>query len=76
MLCGDIEINPAPKTISQQGFSVCYWNLNSIIAHNFAKIFLYKGCVRKSGKSVFFYQTRKSFYFTSKALFVLEKIEF
>ena len=45
MLCGDVEINPGPKTISQQGFSICHWNLNSIIAHNFAKIFLFKAYV-------------------------------
>ena len=42
MLCSDVEINPGPKTISQQGFSVSHWNLNSIYAHNFAKIFLLK----------------------------------
>ena len=45
MLCGDAEINPGPKTISQQGFSVCHWNLNSIFLHNFAKICLLKAYV-------------------------------
>ena len=45
MLCGDIEINPGLKTISQQGFSVCHWNLNSIFAHNFDKILLLKAYV-------------------------------
>ena len=45
MLCGDAEINPGPKTISQEGFSICHWNLNSITAHNFAKIFLLKAYV-------------------------------
>ena len=45
MLCSDVEINPGLKTISQQGFSICHWNLNSIIAHNFAKIFLLKAYV-------------------------------
>ena len=30
MLCGDVELNRSPKTISQQSFSVCHWNLNSI----------------------------------------------
>ena len=44
MLCSDVEINLGPKTIFQQGFSVCHWNLNSIFAHNFAKIFLLKAC--------------------------------
>ena len=42
MRCDDIEINPGPKSTSQQGFSICHWNLNSIIAHNFGKIFLLK----------------------------------
>ena len=45
MLCSDVEINPGPKTISQQGFSICHWNLNSIIVHNFGKIFLLKAYV-------------------------------
>ena len=45
MSCGDVEINPGPKAISQHGFSVCHWNLNSISAHNFAKIFLLKAYV-------------------------------
>ena len=45
MLCGDAVINPGPKTISQQGFSVCHWNLNRIFGHNFAKIFLLKAYV-------------------------------
>ena len=45
MLCGDVEINPGPKTTSQQGFSVCHWNLDSMFAHDFAKIFLLKAYV-------------------------------
>ena len=36
------QFNQGPKIISQQGFSVCHWNLNSIFVHNFAKIFLLK----------------------------------
>ena len=37
--CGDIEFNPGPKKRSScNNFSVCHWNLNSITAHNFAKI--------------------------------------
>ena len=42
MLCSNVEISPGAKTISQQGFSVSQWNLNSIFVHNFAKIFLFK----------------------------------
>ena len=45
MLCGDADINPGPKIISQQGFTVCHWNLNSVFAHNLAKIFLLKADV-------------------------------
>ena len=41
MLCGDLKTNQGPKAISQQGVSVCPWNL-SIFAHNLAKIFLFK----------------------------------
>ena len=41
MLCGDLKTNQGPKTISQQGVSICPWNL-SIFAHNLAKIFLLK----------------------------------
>ena len=39
-LSGDIETNPGPKPISGQRFSICHWNLNSILAHNFTKISL------------------------------------
>ena len=42
MSCGEVEIKPGPKTISQHGFCVCHWNLNNIFGHNFAKIFLIK----------------------------------
>ena len=36
MLCGDIEVNPGPR--KDQNLSICHWNLNSISAHNFAKL--------------------------------------
>ena len=39
---GDIEQNPGPKPNYCQSFSICHWNLNSISAHNFIKIFLLK----------------------------------
>ena len=44
-LCGDVESNPGPKTISQEGFSVRHWNLNNVSAHNFAKMLLLKAYV-------------------------------
>ena len=37
-LSGDIEKNPLPKPSSCDKFSLCHWNLNSILANNFIKI--------------------------------------
>ena len=37
-LRGDIEKNPGPKPSSCDKFSICHWNLNSILAHNVIKI--------------------------------------
>ena len=37
-LSGDTETNPGPKPIAGQRFSICHWNLNSILVHNFTKI--------------------------------------
>ena len=36
---GDVELNPGPKNRNScYNFSICHWNLNSITAHNFAKL--------------------------------------
>ena len=38
-VCGDVELNPVPKNRNScYNFSICNWNLNSITAHNFAKV--------------------------------------
>ena len=37
-LSGDIEENPGPKRYSNQSFSSCHWNFNSITANNYLKI--------------------------------------
>ena len=39
-MSGDIEMNPGPKPSSYNKFSICYWNLNIISAHNFIKLSL------------------------------------
>ena len=38
----DVEVNPGPKRNScqSQSFSICHWNLNSLIAHSFTKVSL------------------------------------
>ena len=38
ILGGDIEVNPGPN--SSHELSVCHWNLDSIVSHNFAKLSL------------------------------------
>ena len=36
---GNVELNPSPKNRNScYNFSICHWNLNSITAHNFAKV--------------------------------------
>ena len=37
--CGDVEENPGTKPSSNQIFSICHWNLSSISAHNYIKLF-------------------------------------
>ena len=45
LACGDIESNPGPRRRdSCYNFSICYWNLNSVTAHNFEKINLLEAC--------------------------------
>ena len=39
-LSGDFEKDPGPKPSSCDKFSICHWNLSSISAHNFLKMFL------------------------------------
>ena len=42
LLCGDVELNPGPNQNTAKKLSICHWNLNSIAAHNFAKLVLLK----------------------------------
>ena len=35
---GDIEVNPGPKKNCSTSFSICHWNLNSLMAHNYVKL--------------------------------------
>ena len=44
-LSGDIEENPGTKPSSNQNFSICHWNLNSISAHNYIKVSLLRAYV-------------------------------
>ena len=44
-ICGDVELNPGPKnTKSSDYFSLCHWNINSLLAHYFSKLSLIEAC--------------------------------
>ena len=51
-LSGDIEENLGPKRNSNQSFSICYWNLNSIIAHNYLKISFFRAYISVHNSNV------------------------
>ena len=42
LLSADVELNLGPKRASTSNISICDWNLNSISAHNYTKLFLLK----------------------------------
>ena len=41
-LSGDVEVNTGSRIKASNTFSVCYWNSNSIFAHNYSKVPLLK----------------------------------
>ena len=45
LLSADVELNPGPKRVSTSNISICHWNLNSISAHNYIKLFLLKAYI-------------------------------
>ena len=45
LLSADAELNPGPKRVSTSNISICHWNLNSISAHNYIKLFLLKAYI-------------------------------
>ena len=40
MLSGDVEVNPGPKKKDKDCLSISHWNLNSISAYDYSKLFL------------------------------------
>ena len=45
LLSAGVELNPGPKRASASNISICHWNLNSISAHNYTKLFLLKAYI-------------------------------
>ena len=42
ILSGDVEVNPGPQKNFSECLSICHWNLNSILTHDYSKLFLLK----------------------------------
>ena len=40
LLSGNVEINPGPRRSTDETFSICHWNLNSLPAYHYNKLFL------------------------------------
>ena len=45
IVSGDDEVNPGPKNSVSECLSICHWNLNSISAHDYSKLFLLKAYI-------------------------------
>ena len=40
LLSGDVEINPGPRRNTDESFSICHWNLNSLFAYSYNTLFV------------------------------------
>ena len=45
MLSGDVEINRGPLSNCKEYSSICHWNLNSVSAHDYSKLFPLEACI-------------------------------
>ena len=45
ILSGDVEVNPGPKNSVSECLLICHWNLNSISAHYYSKLFHLKAYI-------------------------------
>ena len=45
LLSDDVEINPGRRRNTDETFSVCHWNLNSLLAYNYNKLFLLRAYI-------------------------------
>ena len=45
ILSGDVKVNPEPKNSVSECLSICHWNLNSILPHDYSKLFLLKAYI-------------------------------
>ena len=45
LLSGDVEINPGPRRNTDETFSICHLNLNSLLAYDYNKLFLLRAYI-------------------------------
>ena len=45
IVSGDVEVNSGPKNSVNECLSICHWNLGSISAHEYSKLFLLKAYI-------------------------------
>ena len=45
ILSDDVEVNPGHKNSVSECLSICHWNLNSISAHDYSKLFFFKAYI-------------------------------
>ena len=45
IVSGDVEVNPGPKNSASECLSICHWNLNRILTHDYHKFFLLKAYI-------------------------------
>ena len=45
ILSDDVDVNPGHKNSASECLSICHWNLNSISAHGYSKLFLLKAYI-------------------------------
>ena len=45
LLRGDVEINPGSRRGTDKTFSICHWNMNSLFAYNYNKLFLLRAYI-------------------------------
>ena len=45
LLSGDVEINPGPRRNTDKTFLISHWNLNSLLANNYNKLFLLRAYI-------------------------------
>ena len=66
---GDVEINLGLRYNAGESFSICRWNLNSVFAYNYTKLFSLKSFVHTSSQ-IWYYQFVRWWQFVNLRLYL------